>query len=50
MPLPLAYWVDNLSPFLGPHWGNLGLRYYGLAYVLGFIGGWWLLRRAGRAA
>jgi len=29
MPLPLAYWVDNLSPFLGPHWGNFGIRYYG---------------------
>ena len=27
----LAFWVDNLSPFLGPHWGNIGLRYYGLS-------------------
>jgi len=45
----LAYWVHDLSPFLGPHWGNFGLRYYGLAYVLGFVGGWWLLRAAGRA-
>jgi phosphatidylglycerol:prolipoprotein diacylglycerol transferase len=47
--LPLAHWVHDLSPFLGPHWGNIGLRYYGLAYVLGFVGGWWLLRAATRA-
>ena len=45
MPLPLAYWVDNLSPFLGPHWGNFGIRYYGLAYVLGFVVAFWLLVR-----
>ena len=38
-----AYWVDNLGPFLGPHWGNLGIRYYGLAYVLGFLTAAWLL-------
>ena len=35
----LAHWTHNLSPYLGPHWGNFGLRYYGLAYVLGFVGG-----------
>jgi phosphatidylglycerol---prolipoprotein diacylglyceryl transferase len=40
-----AYWVDNLSPFLGPHWGNIGVRYYGLAYMLGFVVAWWLLVR-----
>lgn len=51
-PLPLAYWVHHISPFLGPHWGNFGLRYYGLSYVLGFLAGAWLLRayaRAGRS-
>jgi phosphatidylglycerol:prolipoprotein diacylglycerol transferase len=48
----LAYWVDDLPPFLGPHWHNVGIRFYGLAYVLGFLAGAWLLRcyaRAGRA-
>jgi phosphatidylglycerol:prolipoprotein diacylglycerol transferase len=45
----LAYWVHHWSPFLGPHWGNLGLRYYGLAYVLGFLAAAWLLRRYARA-
>ncbi len=49
MNLPLAYWVHNLSPFLFRFTDSLGVRYYGLAYVLGFVGGWWLLRAATRA-
>ena len=47
--MPLAYWVDNLSPFLGPHWGNFGIRYYGLSYLLGFLSAGWLLTRYARA-
>lgn len=43
--LPLAFWTHHLSPFLGPHWGNIGIRYYGLSYLMGFIAGWWLLWR-----
>ena len=35
--MPIAFWVHNLSPFLGPHWGNFGIRYYGLTYVIGFV-------------
>jgi phosphatidylglycerol:prolipoprotein diacylglycerol transferase len=53
MPLPLAFWVDDLSPFAIRFWGNLGIRWYGLAYVLGFIAGGWLMmryHRAGRSA
>ncbi len=46
---PLAYWVDNFGPFLGPHWGRIGVRYYGLSYVAGFLAGAWLLRRYARA-
>jgi phosphatidylglycerol:prolipoprotein diacylglycerol transferase len=49
MPLPLAYWVDNLPPFLGPHWGKFGIHYYGLAYVLGFVVAFGLLMRYARA-
>jgi phosphatidylglycerol---prolipoprotein diacylglyceryl transferase len=45
----LAYWTNNLPHFLGPHWGNFGIRYYGLAYVLGFLAGAWLLLRYARA-
>lgn len=43
--MPFAFWVHNLSPFLGPHWGNFGIRYYGLAYLAGFISAAWLLHR-----
>jgi len=42
---PLAFWTDNLSPFLGPHWGNFGIRYYGLSYLLGFVTAAWLMHR-----
>lgn len=46
--MPLAYWVDRLSPFLGPHWGEFGIRYYGLGYLIGFVAGWLLLRAYAR--
>ncbi|HNC24708.1 MAG TPA: prolipoprotein diacylglyceryl transferase [Opitutaceae bacterium] len=46
--IPLAYWEHNLSPFLGPHWGAFGIRYYGLAYLLGFVAAAWLLVRYAR--
>ena len=45
----LAFWVHNFSPFVGPHWGNIGIRYYGLAYLLGFVVAAWLLGRYARA-
>ncbi len=47
-PSPLAYWVHNLDPFLIRFHGAFGIRYYGLAYVLGFAGGWLLLHAAAR--
>ncbi|MDD2765175.1 MAG: prolipoprotein diacylglyceryl transferase [Opitutaceae bacterium] len=53
MPLPFAHWVHDLSPFIIRFGENFGLRWYGLAYVLGFLAaGWMLLRyhRAGRSA
>jgi|UniRef100_UPI00404B2A1A phosphatidylglycerol---prolipoprotein diacylglyceryl transferase len=39
----LAHWTNNLSPFLIQFGENFGIRYYGLAYMLGFIGAGWLL-------
>jgi phosphatidylglycerol:prolipoprotein diacylglycerol transferase len=48
----LAYWVHNLSPFVVQFTETIGIRYYGLAYLLGFIGGGLLLHayaRAGRS-
>ncbi|HEX2852762.1 MAG TPA: prolipoprotein diacylglyceryl transferase [Opitutaceae bacterium] len=48
-PLFLAHRVHDFSPFLGPHWGNIGIRYYGLAYLLGFLVSAWLLKLYARA-
>jgi len=43
--LPLStYWVHNLSPFLIRFTETVGIRYYGLAYLAGFAGAWFLLR------
>jgi phosphatidylglycerol:prolipoprotein diacylglycerol transferase len=42
------YWVHDLSPFLIRFPDNAlgidGIRYYGLAYLLGFLGAWLLLK------
>jgi len=40
------YWIHDLSPFLIRFSDTFGIRYYGLAYVLGFVGAWFLMRRA----
>jgi len=32
-----SYWAHDLSPFLVRFSDSLGIRYYGLAYVLGFF-------------
>src|SRR5208283_5514800 len=48
----LAYWVDRMDPFLVRFTGNIGIRYYGLAYGVGFLCAAWLLHRyalAGRS-
>jgi phosphatidylglycerol:prolipoprotein diacylglycerol transferase len=48
----LAYWVHNLSPFVVQFTDTIGIRYYGLAYLLGFVGGGLMLHtyaRAGRS-
>ena len=44
---PLAYWIHDLSPFVpGLHFSDtIGVRWYGLAYVLGFVGAVVLLNR-----
>ena len=50
--MPFAYWTHDLSPFFIRFSENFGLRWYGLAYLAGFVGAGWLLRRyrqAGRS-
>lgn len=47
--LPLAYWVHDWSPFLIEFSDGFGIRYYGVAYLLGFVVGGWLLARYWKA-
>jgi phosphatidylglycerol:prolipoprotein diacylglycerol transferase len=39
-----AYYVHNLDPFIFRISGNVGPRWYGMAYVLAFVFAWLLLR------
>jgi phosphatidylglycerol:prolipoprotein diacylglycerol transferase len=49
IPRALAYWVHDWDPFLVQFTETIGIRYYGLAYLLGFISSAWLLHRYFRA-
>jgi phosphatidylglycerol:prolipoprotein diacylglycerol transferase len=44
---PIAYWTHDLSPFVPflQFSESFGVRWYGVAYVLGFLGAFWLLHR-----
>lgn len=39
------YWVDRLDPWLIHLYGPIGIRWYGLAYVLGVLLAAWIIRR-----
>ena len=39
-----ANYVHDLNPVALPIYGGLALRWYGLAYLMGFVGGFFLLR------
>jgi len=39
-----ATYVHDLNPVALPIYGGLALRWYGLAYLMGFVGGFFLLR------
>jgi phosphatidylglycerol---prolipoprotein diacylglyceryl transferase len=43
--LTLASWMHDLSPFVWRFTPTFGIRWYGLAYVAGFIAGWFILSR-----
>lgn len=50
--MSIAHWVHDLSPFLIRFSENFGIRYYGLAYLVGFVAAGWLLHlywRKGRS-
>ena len=40
----LSYYLHNLDPFIFRLWGNVGPRWYGMAYVLAFVFAFLLLR------
>ena len=41
----LSYYLHNLDPFIFRLWGEIGPRWYGMAYVLAFVCGFALLNR-----
>ncbi len=44
MVICLATWVHDWSPFLIEFGNGLGIRWYGLSYVLGFVFGFWMMK------
>lgn len=40
----LGAWVHNLDPEIVHLWGNFAVRWYGLAYLAGFVAGYFVLR------
>lgn len=47
--LTLAAWLHDIDPFAIELSPGFGLRWYGLAYIAGFVMGWWMLYRMARA-
>lgn len=45
---PLAYWTHNLNPVLIHIWGPMAVRWYGIAYLLGFLGAYLILKHLAR--
>ena len=41
----MNWWVHDLNPVIFHLWGPLAVRWYGLAYLLGFLGGYLILQR-----
>ena len=44
-----THWVHDLNPFIIRFSENLGLRWYGLAYVLGILVAIWIINRGVKA-
>lgn len=40
----IASWVNDLNPFVWRISGDFGIRWYGLAYIAGFLCAWLILR------
>jgi phosphatidylglycerol:prolipoprotein diacylglycerol transferase len=46
--LPLSFWTHSLDPVILHLWGPLAVRWYGMAYLLGFLAGYLILKRLSR--
>jgi len=42
--MTLAAWLHDLDPFAIRFFDGVGIRWYGVAYLAGFVAGWWILR------
>ncbi|MBV8098455.1 MAG: prolipoprotein diacylglyceryl transferase [Verrucomicrobia bacterium] len=40
----LAFYVHHLDPFLVRFYGDIGIRWYGTAYLAGFVAAFFLLK------
>ena len=41
----LIAYVHDLNPILVSFTENIAIRWYGLAYLAGFVAGWWFLKK-----
>ncbi len=46
--MTLAAWLHDLSPYALRLTDSFGIRWYGLAYLAGFLAAWWILTRLAR--
>lgn len=44
----LAAWLHDIDPFVFRITGEFGPRWYGMAYIVGFVAAWWLFRTLAR--
>jgi len=44
----LAAWLHDIDPFVVRISGEFGPRWYGMAYIVGFVAAWWLFRSLAR--
>ncbi|MHC4976032.1 MAG: prolipoprotein diacylglyceryl transferase [Planctomycetota bacterium] len=47
--ITLGAWLHTIDPFAIQIGEGIGIRWYGLAYLAGFVVGWWILRRNARS-
>ena len=40
----LAAWLHDIDPFIFRITGDFGPRWYGMAYIVGFVAAWWMFR------